>query len=198
MKQCSKCQQSKPLDAFYPRKDARDGRRGTCIECWLAHYRPAKRVHYARHRERILADKRAHPERRRINDARYHLRHRDKRNSKSRTYYRHHRERIIEQAIARRKLYRSLDYGWTEALPNDRIQYGIWINAESARQRREAAKATLVAIAQKLTDEQRKFLAVFERSNMDIQTTVEQLGLSIEQGQRIMLRIRAVAVRVTA
>jgi hypothetical protein len=33
MKDCSACKESKPLDAFFKRKDALDGREGTCKEC---------------------------------------------------------------------------------------------------------------------------------------------------------------------
>lgn len=199
LKKCGKCQKSKPLDQFYPRKDAKDGHRGTCIECWLAHYRPGKRVSYAKHRERLNAERRAervaNPERFRLNDARYYLRHQAERRAASRAYYRFHRERLIADNASRRKRNRSMDYGWTNDLKHDRVQYELWQQAQSARERREQARLRLAAIVRRLSDEQRKFLAVFERCDMDLDMTAKRLGMDSKTALAWLLSIRRVAVR---
>jgi hypothetical protein len=37
LKQCRVCGLEKPLDAFYAKPDAKDGRRGECRQCFKAH-----------------------------------------------------------------------------------------------------------------------------------------------------------------
>lgn len=59
-KTCKHCGHTKPLtiELWLPRKESKDGFRGTCRECWLAHYKPMKRVSYAKHKERLSAERR--------------------------------------------------------------------------------------------------------------------------------------------
>jgi hypothetical protein len=56
-KQCSKCHQIKPLDAFHKHKGNRDGHRGYCKQCQLEYYHAHDMKHAVRKRRNRLEKK---------------------------------------------------------------------------------------------------------------------------------------------
>lgn len=62
MKTCKSCEMEKPKEEFYPRKDARDGRRSICRGCstlsvkkWKSDHKPLVRAQQAERQRRLRA-----------------------------------------------------------------------------------------------------------------------------------------------
>lgn len=154
-KTCRRCEASKPLDQFERRPDAKSGYRATCKLCRRDTKNSTNQRYYQAHREQAIAKsaqyRQANADQKRRGDMRYHWLNRERRNASSRAYYRANRERLITESMARRKRFRSLDFGWTKDLAHDRIPFVLWQRQQSEATRREYIEQ----IMERLSDSQR-------------------------------------------
>ena len=110
MKTCSRCGETKPLDAFCVDRSMKSGRTSACKKCRLEqrkrweennpeHHLALRRRHYNKHRDRLLAEKKARrdadPEAARAAERRYYENNRNKLLEKARRYYWTHREEVL-------------------------------------------------------------------------------------------------------
>lgn len=204
-KHCPKCDLDRPLtvEFWLPRKDSKDGFRGICRLCWYVQQRPNKRRHYARHAERIRAERRAdrrcNPERRRLIDLRYYLKHRERRLAYNRRYYWLNHERILRQKQWYSQRVRPLRIDLGPAMPNDRnVDMYIWLQEQDKRQAQRVAIAILTLTMQALTEGERTLLLAFESHRYDVPAAANALALPISEANTIMERIRNVATRAKA
>jgi hypothetical protein len=198
-KTCSRCSQTKPLtpEFWLPRKGSRDGYRGVCRLCWYAQQRPNKRRHYARHRARILAerqqDRQRNPERRRMADLCYHLKHRESRLEYNRRYYWQNHERLLSYKRWYVKHVRPLRIQFGD-LPTDAIDAQMWQRQQDRQQAQAVAVAILSLMMQAMTVEERRFLMAFDHCNYDMAATADCLRMGIDRATQTMQRIRDVAI----
>ena len=169
---CRKCGREQPLSDFSRRPDSKAGIRRTCKECRKSAKNAANQRWYHAHQEREQARQRQRRandlEKFRLADARYRLRNREVLNAKCRAYYRKHRERLIQAAIAYRKRYRSLDFGWQHDLSHDDAQYRIW-----QEQQQQASPLYFVAnLLESLTAEERTYCELFMKNSTPIPPNV--------------------------
>lgn len=112
-KVCKHCLISKPLtiENWLPRKESKDGFRGTCRECWYKQQRPNKRRYYANNRDEILEERKAKQppkvkiepvERNRQNSRVDYEKNKEKRQAADRAYYAKNRDAINERQRQRR------------------------------------------------------------------------------------------------
>lgn len=202
MKHCPKCNQNKPLTAEFwlPRKDSKDGYRGVCRLCWYAQQRPNKRRHYTRHAERIRAerrtDRRCNPERRRLIDLRYYLKHRERRLAYNHRYYWLNHERILMQKQRYDQQARPLRIDLGPDMPNDRnVDMYIWQQQEQQTQTRQLASAILMLTMQALTETERRLLMTFDAKDYNLDMAAKALKMAPVEAQRTMEKIRNVATR---
>ena len=204
-KRCPKCGQDKPLTAehWLPRADSSDGYRGYCRLCWYAQQRPGKRRHYARHAERIRAERRAdrkrNPERRRLADLRYYLKNRERKLIYNHRYYWLHHERILEQKRLYAQQVRPLRIDLGPAMPNTRnVDMWAWQQEQERRQVQRMAAAILAMTMRALTVVERRLLLAFERADYDLPVAAKALGMSLADAEKYMRGIRHVATRAKA
>ena len=201
-KHCPKCEQNKLLttEFWLPRKDSKDGFRGICRLCWYAQQRPGKRRHYARHAERIRAERRAdrrrRPERRRLADLRYYLKNRERKLIYNYRYYWQNHERILEQkrwyCTHRRPL--RIDLG--PEMPNTRnVDMYHWQQEEERRQVQRTAAVILAMTMRALTAIERRLLLAFESADYDLSLAANGLGITLADAEKCMKGIRRVATR---
>lgn len=201
-KHCSKCDTDKPLtdEHWIPRKEGKDGYRGYCRECWYAQQRPGKRRHYRRHADRIRAERRAdrkrNPERRRLNDLHYYLRHREKKLAYNRRYYWKNHERLLAYARWYARNVRPLRVDLGESMPNTRnVDMHIWQEQQSRQQAQQFATAILILTMQALTEEERRLLLAFEAHGYDLENSAVALEMSVIEAEKLMRGIRHAATR---
>lgn len=103
-KRCSRCGDVKPLDAFYRHPYGLLGRQSHCIVCrkvLLAERQMAAPGRYAAvqatHYQRLVAWKRAHPDRVRENDARFRAANRERRRAASSAWARANPDTVAER-----------------------------------------------------------------------------------------------------
>lgn len=204
-KHCPKCEQDKLLttEFWLPRKDSKDGFRGICRLCWYAQQRPGKRRHYVRHAERIRAerreDRRRNPERRRMADLRYYLKHRERRLVYNHHYYWLNHERILEQKRWYCQQIRPLRIDLGPAMPNDHnIDMRVWRQQEERRQVQLMATAILAMTMRALTVAERRLLLAFESADYDLSVAANALGIKLTDAEKYMKGIRHVATRAKA
>jgi len=174
---CRKCNVEKPLSEFEFRPDAQRHRR-TCNECRRDGKNAINRKWYKNHKEREQAKQRQRRkdnlDEYRLRDAKYNLTHQEQRRRGNQDYYHRNRERLITEAIERRRRYRSLDYGWTIDLPNDRMQMAIWSDMASVADMRSQVEDLL----SQLTDYERQMC---ERYMSDGLSLPEHVLVSIRE-----------------
>jgi len=202
MKRCKHCGNEKPLtvEHWLPRKESKDGFRGTCRECWYAQQRPNKRRHYANHAEEMREKERnrrkAEPEKYKLKDLDYYLRNKEKRNAYNHEYHRRNSERLTAAAINRRNRKMSLDYGWTKALPHDRIQLKLWKDRMYAELCRCEACEFVETLEKRLSPKERTLIDCLVDANFDQQCAAEMAGVTMQMFSETLTGIKQVAVKI--
>lgn len=201
-KTCPHCGHTKPLtiEFWLPRKESKDGFRGTCRECWYAQQRPNKRRHYANHAERIKQERReehqANPEKRKLRDLRYYLENKNKKLQYNHEYHKRNRDRLIPAASERRRRKQSLDYGWSKALPHDRKELKLWKDRTYAEVCRQEAIEFFDLLEKRLSPVERTALDCLMDADFDHTTADEMMSMSVNDFTDTLTIIRSVAVKV--
>lgn len=168
LKTCRRCNVPKLIDQFERRPDARSGYRATCKLCRRDTKNSTNQRWYQAHREQELIKaaqyRQQNADQKRRADMRYHWLNRERRNASSRAYYRANRERLITESMARRKRFRSLDFGWTKDLAHDRVPFVLWKMQQSEAKRREYVEQMMDS----LSDSQRIWCEQFLQNETPI------------------------------
>jgi DNA-directed RNA polymerase specialized sigma24 family protein len=201
-KRCGHCEQDKSLtlEHWLPRKESRDGFRGTCRLCWYAQQNPNKRRHYRRHADRLKAKSRqwrkSNPERARLRDMRYALAHREEKLVYNRRYYWANHERLLAYARWYGQNVRPMRVDLGPDMPNDRnVDMYVWQQQQSRQQAQRAAIAILTLAMRSLTPDERKLLMVFESHGYDLSEAANAMRLPIAEAEKLMKGIRNAATR---
>lgn len=201
-KVCKHCGKSKPLtiEHWLPRKESKDGFRGTCRLCWYAQQRPNKRRHYANHAEEIKEQRKQehkqNPNKRKQRDLRYYLENKDKKLAYNHEYHRQNSERLTDAAIERRRRTQSLDYGWTKALGHDRVQLKIWKDRNYAELCRREATEFVELLEKRLSPSERTLLDCLVDANFDSHMAAEMMDVPMADFTATLADIQQVAVKV--
>jgi len=97
-KKCKKCNVEKSLDEFVKNKSCKDGRAGTCLDCWHAYQSEYYQKNKDRINKRISEYQKAHPEKSRERTREWRAANRDKVNAKRRKHRANHIEEFRAQA----------------------------------------------------------------------------------------------------
>lgn len=102
-KTCTNCGETKPLDAFYRRKDGSQGRAARCKACHAAYFkrRYADPEYAERIRQGVRQRRKADPDAVRERERQQRIKHRDKKRARDRRYREENRERLRAKGRAR-------------------------------------------------------------------------------------------------